>query len=46
MLVTDRDRVLLGRQPTWPQGRYSALALGAGSVTVSDVAVFFQALVP
>jgi NAD+ diphosphatase len=26
MLVTDRDRVLLGRQPTWPPGRYSALA--------------------
>ena len=26
MLVTDRDRVLLGRQPTWPAGRYSALA--------------------
>ena len=26
MLVTDGDRVLLGRQPTWPQGRYSALA--------------------
>jgi len=22
----DRDRVLLGRQPTWPAGRYSALA--------------------
>jgi NAD+ diphosphatase len=26
MLVTDGERVLLGRQPTWPQGRYSALA--------------------
>ena len=26
MLVTDRDRVLLGRQPVWPPGRYSALA--------------------
>jgi NAD+ diphosphatase len=26
MLVTDADRVLLGRQPTWPPGRYSALA--------------------
>jgi NAD+ diphosphatase len=26
MLVTDTDRVLLGRQPTWPPGRYSALA--------------------
>jgi NAD+ diphosphatase len=26
MLVTDNDRVLLGRQPTWPAGRYSALA--------------------
>jgi NAD+ diphosphatase len=28
MLVVDRerDRVLLGRQPTWPPGRYSALA--------------------
>ena len=26
MLVTDSDRVLLGRQPTWPPGRYSALA--------------------
>jgi NAD+ diphosphatase len=26
MLVTDGDRVLLGRQPTWPSGRYSALA--------------------
>lgn len=26
MLVTDRDRVLLGRQPTWPPHRYSALA--------------------
>jgi NAD+ diphosphatase len=26
MLVTDRDRVLLGRQPSWPPGRYSALA--------------------
>jgi NAD+ diphosphatase len=26
MLVTDGDRVLLGRQPTWPPGRYSALA--------------------
>jgi NAD+ diphosphatase len=26
MLVTDGDRVLLGRQPSWPEGRYSALA--------------------
>jgi NAD+ diphosphatase len=26
MLVTGGDRVLLGRQPTWPAGRYSALA--------------------
>jgi NAD+ diphosphatase len=26
MLVADRDRVLLGRQPSWPTGRYSALA--------------------
>ena len=26
MLVTDGDRVLLGRQPSWPKGRYSALA--------------------
>jgi NAD+ diphosphatase len=26
MLVTDGDRVLLGRQPAWPSGRYSALA--------------------
>jgi NAD+ diphosphatase len=28
MLVVDeqRDRVLLGRQPSWPAGRYSALA--------------------
>jgi NAD+ diphosphatase len=26
MLVTDGDRVLLGRQATWPAGRYSALA--------------------
>jgi NAD+ diphosphatase len=26
MLVTDEDRVLLGRQPSWPAGRYSALA--------------------
>ena len=28
MLVVDaeRDRVLLGRQPSWPPGRYSALA--------------------
>jgi NAD+ diphosphatase len=26
MLVTHEDRVLLGRQPTWPPGRYSALA--------------------
>jgi NAD+ diphosphatase len=26
MLVTAGDRVLLGRQPTWPPGRYSALA--------------------
>lgn len=26
MLVTDGDRVLLGRQPRWPAGRYSVLA--------------------
>jgi NAD+ diphosphatase len=26
MLVTDGDRALLGRQATWPEGRYSALA--------------------
>jgi NAD+ diphosphatase len=26
MLVLDGDRVLLGRQPSWPAGRYSALA--------------------
>jgi NAD+ diphosphatase len=26
MLVVDSDRVVLGRQPTWPPGRYSALA--------------------
>ena len=26
MLVTRGDEVLLGRQPTWPPGRYSALA--------------------
>ena len=26
MLVTNGDRVLLGRQPSWPEGRYSALA--------------------
>lgn len=26
MLVTDGDRCLLGRQPVWPPGRYSALA--------------------
>jgi NAD+ diphosphatase len=26
MLVTDGDRVLLGRQPSWPPRRYSALA--------------------
>jgi NAD+ diphosphatase len=26
MLVTAGDRVLLGRQPSWPAGRYSALA--------------------
>ena len=26
MLVTDGDRVLLGRQPHWPPGRFSALA--------------------
>ncbi|HEV7495318.1 NAD(+) diphosphatase [Baekduia sp.] len=26
MLVTDGDRCLLGRQTTWPAGRYSALA--------------------
>jgi NAD+ diphosphatase len=26
MLVTDSDRVLLGRQGAWPPGRYSALA--------------------
>ena len=26
MLVVDGDRALLGRQPSWPPGRYSALA--------------------
>ena len=26
MIVTDGDRLLLGRQATWPSGRYSALA--------------------
>ncbi|HEY4095622.1 MAG TPA: NAD(+) diphosphatase, partial [Baekduia sp.] len=26
MLVVDGDRVLMGRQATWPEGRYSALA--------------------
>jgi NAD+ diphosphatase len=26
MIVTDGDRLLLGRQPSWPTGRYSALA--------------------
>jgi NAD+ diphosphatase len=26
VLVTDGDRVLLGRQPDWPEGRYSAIA--------------------
>ncbi len=26
MLVTDGDRALLGRQPSWPAGRYSTLA--------------------
>lgn len=26
MLVTDRDRCLLGRQPSWPAGLYSCLA--------------------
>lgn len=26
MLVTDGDRALLGRQPSWPAGRYSCLA--------------------
>jgi NAD+ diphosphatase len=26
MLVTDGDRALLGRQPTWPEGRFSTLA--------------------
>ena len=26
MLVTDADRVLLGRAPSWPPRRYSALA--------------------
>ena len=26
MLVTDGDRLLLGRQAAWPTGRYSALA--------------------
>jgi NAD+ diphosphatase len=26
MLVVDGDRALLGRQPAWPQGRYSTLA--------------------
>jgi NAD+ diphosphatase len=26
MLVTDGERALLGRQPSWPEGRYSTLA--------------------
>ena len=26
VLVHDRDRCLLGRQPTWPEGRYSTIA--------------------
>lgn len=26
MMVTDGDRALLGRQPSWPEGRYSTLA--------------------
>jgi NAD+ diphosphatase len=26
MLITDGDRALLGRQPSWPPGRYSTLA--------------------
>jgi NAD+ diphosphatase len=26
MLVSDGDRALLGRQPSWPEGRYSTLA--------------------
>ena len=26
MLVTDGDRLMLGRQASWPSGRYSALA--------------------
>jgi len=26
VLVTDRDRCLLGRQPGWPEGRYSTIA--------------------
>jgi NAD+ diphosphatase len=26
MLVTDGDRALLGRQPSWPEGRFSTLA--------------------
>ena len=26
VLVTDGERALLGRQPTWPQGRYSTIA--------------------
>lgn len=26
MLVTDGERALLGRQPTWPEGRFSTLA--------------------
>jgi NAD+ diphosphatase len=26
MMVTDGDRALLGRQPSWPPGRYSTLA--------------------
>jgi NAD+ diphosphatase len=33
MLVTDGERVLLGRHRTWPEGRYSALA---GFVTVGE----------
>ena len=33
MLVTDGERVLLGRHRAWPEGRYSALA---GFVTVGE----------
>jgi NAD+ diphosphatase len=33
MLVTDGERLLLGRQAVWPEGRYSALA---GFVTVGE----------